>query len=164
MANGRNVCSALLAAILIFGAWAWYANAAAPELFGPIECPACSLETPNPGIATKTFLEAWAWDVRHTYWAPNQMVVDVNDKVMVCNGTICVTYTLTDSGQYFGGKPERQTTNSSGGVGSGSGQGGGQGVGRGGGADAGAGSYGGGRTGSVTVGGPQPIRRPTNED
>lgn len=125
MANGRNICSVLLAAILILGGWVWYAKASeGGELFGPLSCPACKLESPEPGVGTRTFLEAWAWDVRHTYWPPNQMYVNVNDKIMVCNGQSCVTYTLTDSGQYFGGKRESQTSSpGTGGGGGGSPQG-----------------------------------------
>ncbi len=141
--------------------WIFYAKATeGGQTYGPLPCSACRLETPMPGPGTQTFLDTWAWDVRHTAAVWTQIVVKPNDKVVVCNGTACVTYTMTDSNSYLGGKatPQTSTPGGGGGVGSGTGNGRGQGVGTGGGANPPGGSYGGGGwTGTVSAGPGSPL-------
>lgn len=99
-----------------------------------------------PGPGTKTFLEAWALDMRHRN-PFSQIVVSPKDQIVVCNGSYCVTYTMTDSNSYFGGQATPQTSNPGGGAGTGAGGGGA------GGANPGAGCHGncGGGGGKVTV-------------
>lgn len=157
MQHGRQICNTVLAATLIICSWIWYVKAATSgELYGPFSCEACHVGSPNPDPITSVFLTQWEAAARRNTFAPINMVP--GDKIMICNAGGCVTYTKTDSGNYFGGKPEQQTSTPSnggaGGIGSGSGYGRGQGVGRGGGADLPSGSHGGnsGKTGAVTVG------------
>ncbi len=149
----RSTNAVLSIALVAVCGWVFYAKATeGGQTYGPLPCSACRLETPMPGPGTQTFLDAWAWDVRHTTAVWTQIVVKPNDKIVVCNGTACVTYTMTDSNSYLGGQATPQTSTPGGGGGGGGGEGGGGGGGGGGGTNlGGSGGCVGNCTGVVTV-------------
>ncbi|EPG2418316.1 MULTISPECIES: hypothetical protein [Stenotrophomonas] len=127
-------------------------------VFGPVNCDACKGQRPEPDVATKAFLLKYMQITNRERKGTHLEPIQTGAKVIVCNGSHCTTYQMTDSNDWNGTTQEAITQSPRSGVGSGSGQGSGQGVGRGGGADVGGGSYGGGgRTGTVTVGPGGPI-------
>ncbi|MDN8643457.1 hypothetical protein [Stenotrophomonas indicatrix] len=118
--------TALSIALVVICGWVLYAKATeGGQTYGPLPCSGCNLETPMPGPGTQTFLDAWTWDVRHTIAVWTQIVVVPGDKIIVCNGSSCVTYTMTNSNSYLGGPPTPQTSSPGGGAGGGIGGGGG---------------------------------------
>jgi len=142
-----------LVVVSLFG-WTLYAKAAeGGSIYGPLPCSACRLETPMPGPGTKTFLEAWALDMRHRF-PFTQIIVEPKDQIVVCNGSYCVTYTMTDSNSYLGGQATPQTSSPGG---DGGNAGGGGSGGAGGGIVGGGGCYG--NCGNVGIG---PISNPGN--
>lgn len=129
--------------------------------FGPNPCAVCPLGAPAPDTTTAVYLKRYTLVMDRPRGLKNATPVSEGDVVIVCNGSACVDYKMTYTGQFEGVNVRPQTTSPprAGGGGSGSGHGSGQGVGRGGGADVGGGSYGGsgGRTGTVTVGPGGPV-------
>lgn len=79
------------------------------------------LGTPEPGISAESVLK------KYNHPLPNAPAVTVGpgDKVILCNGTACVTYTRTSTG-WLGGPPvKQQVVDGGGGGGGGGGSGGG---------------------------------------
>lgn len=144
----RSTNAVLSIALAAVCGWVVYAKAAeGGEIYGPLPCSACRLESPMPGPGTQTFLDAWAWDVQHTAAIWKQIVVKPKDQIVVCNGTACVTYTMTDSNGYLGGQATPQTSSPGGG---GTGDGGGSGGSTGGGGGTNVGNSSGGCIGTCT--------------
>lgn len=130
----------------------------APTVFGPVNCNACQLQARIPDDATKAFLNTYRDATNKQRKGSFEYSIQTGSKVIVCNGSHCATYELTDSYDWNGTNQEPITRPPSGGGGSGSG-GGSRGGGTGG-ANPGAGCYGscgGGGSGSVSVGKPKTI-------
>lgn len=157
------------AAIVAVGVALPFAHATWPignasSVFGPASCTQCRGQTPLPDTATRAFLTNYTQVTNKNNSGTFKESIQPGSKVIVCNGSHCVTYQMTDSYDWNGTSREAIKTSPPS-RGGGNGNGGGS---RGGGSTGpiSGGSYGGGgggRSGSVTVGPAKPSR-PTHEN
>ncbi|MEN5286102.1 hypothetical protein ABE494_09165 [Stenotrophomonas lactitubi] len=157
--KGKVIIGCLLALLAITSIYVVAQSSPGSRKIGSFSCNTCVLGYPQPDSRTKNTLVS----IRDSFnlgKTSNQWIA-VGDVITVCNGSACVDYQVTVGGDgYLGVKNEPQTTTPPPRTGSGGGGGGGGGGYSG---PVSSGSYGSG-SGSVTVGGPKPIGRPTHED
>lgn len=110
-----------------------------PELYGPFRCDICALQTPGPDAGTNAYLQTMSNEISTFVSTYRPMT---GDQFIMCNNSVCVTYTRTASNDFLGGAAVPQESYGGGGSG-GSGDGGGEWSGGGGGAG-GPGGWGGG--------------------
>lgn len=139
------------------------ATADGSRLLGTVECNNCGLGRPAPDVGTKAFLLHYESQLRLSIGPLTDYVPRTGDVLVVCNAQGCVDYRRTVSGYVGENFRPQETTPSTGGGGTGSGNGN-PGAGRGDGGGPVAGGGGGSGSGSVTVGKPDQVRPPTNED
>lgn len=117
-------------------------NVIPPRHFGPYYCGTCLLEPRMPDPSTLAFLNQYRQKMLE-----NRDRLFTGDSISVCSRGFCTTYTITDTGDFWGGGTMSNASPIGGGGGPGGGVGGG-------------GGGGGGSTGVVTVGPGTPVALP----
>lgn len=136
---------------------------AAPNRYGPIDCPACELAYPISDLPTRAFITTYVRKMTQGNMVEGAAFnVFVGDTIVLCNSSSCVDYVKNMSGDWEGVSPRaRVRPPRSGGGDGGTRNGGGRGN-SGGGYDGGSGGNGSGRGGSVTTGPMKPERPPVD--
>lgn len=182
MLSKRRKMAVAVAVVLAAGVVAAGASLASPNRYGPVPSDGCRLAYPMPDAIAKVFIQAYVKKLAAPGWlgSPNHNVF-TGDTIVICNGSLCVDYVKSDTGDWEGTSPRQQVIPPRPGGGGGGGQGGGNnrpgggysgpigGGGGGGGTGTGTVTVGspvgaGNGSGSVTVGAPQPDGPPTHEN
>lgn len=152
--------------IIVFGCVALSIGIVGASLYaferGPIFCNnGCLVGAPVSDSRTSEFIQSQLVPVDNVpFW-----MYATNTTYMVCSQTHCATYRQAFDGRFITDERiERVPTGGAGGIGSGNGNPGNGGVGGGNGGSGAGGGGGGGGTGSVTVGKPDQVRPPNQEN
>lgn len=98
--------------------------------YGPFNCPACQGQFPIPDDATSAFIKRYELENRRIT-AQVHTVLLAGAKMVICNGSVCITYQKTTSTDWYGIRTETIIRNPPprAGTGSGKGSGGSGGIG-----------------------------------